>query len=270
MSKSVTPGKKLNILFITQDDPFYVRLFFEEFFKAFNDLATIKGVVVAAAMGKKGPVQLARQMYDFYGPLDFVRVGTRYASYKVKARIPALAGGNFYSIGQLCAHHGVPVFSTNRVNSPEFLASLREMDLDLIASVAAPVIFKKELVELPRLGCINIHNGALPRYRGMLPNFWQMYHNERQVGITIHEMNEKLDDGRILRQEMVDILPGETLDSLIRRTKSLGAHVMARAIASLRDGTASYRENPATEGSYFSFPTKDHVREFKQNGKRLI
>ncbi len=263
-------NKKLNLIFITQDDPFYVRLFFEEYLKNYRELADVKGVVIATAMGKKGPVQLARQMYDFYGPVDFFRVGALYASYKVKAKIPALAGESFYSIGQLCAHHGIPVYHTNQVNSPEFLATLRGMDLDLIASVAAPVIFKKELVELPRLGCINIHNGALPRYRGMLPNFWQMYNNERQVGITIHEMNENLDDGRILRQEMADILPGETLDSLIRRTKILGAHVMARAFTSLRDGTVSYRENPASEGSYFSFPNREHVREFKQSGKRLI
>ena len=260
----------MNILFITQDDPFYVRLFFEEFLKDHQNLATIKGVVIASAMGKKGPMQLARQMYDFYGPLDFIRVGTRYASYKVRAKVPALSGGNYYSIEQLCTHYRVPVFRTSRVNSPEFLSSLRELDLDLIISVAAPVLFKKELMALPRLGCINIHSGMLPKYRGMLPNFWQMYHNERQVGITIHEINEKLDDGRIIRQEPVVILSGETLDSLIRRTKILGAHVMARAISEFRDGSVVYRDNPASEGSYFSFPTRQHVREFRQSGKRLI
>ena len=253
-------------LFITQDDPFFVRLFFDEFFRIYEQLDDLQGVVLAKAMGKKSTKDLARQMYDFYGPLNFLRVGCSYAGYKLGAR---LNGSGRFSIEGLCRARGIPVIHTNRVNAPEFLAELRPMGLDLIISVAAPVIFKADLIRLPRLGCINIHNGMLPRYRGMLPNFWQMYHGERQVGITVHEMNEKLDDGRIILQEPVAIEPGETLNSLIRRTKLIGAHVMVRAIEALRTGTAAPRENPATEGTYFSFPTRADVREFRHRGYRV-
>jgi methionyl-tRNA formyltransferase len=266
-----TTEDKIRILFITQDDPFYVRLFFEEFFKNYARRDEIVGVVIAEAMGKKSMGRLARQMFGFYGLKDFVKVGIKFASYKVMAAGgPFMPAGKHYSLTQLCRGYGIEVLHGSDVNGKAFLDRVRALRPDLIVSVAAPVIFKRELISLPRLGCINIHNGMLPRYRGMLPNFWQMYHDEKQVGITVHEINENLDDGRILVQEKVDILPHETLDSLIRRTKLLDAHILARAIAALRDGTVAYRDNPASEGSYFSFPTSEHVREFKRNGKRLI
>jgi methionyl-tRNA formyltransferase len=104
----------------------------------------------------------------------------------------------------------------------------------------------------------------------MLPNFWQMYHGEHEVGITVHEINKKLDDGRIILQEKVPIETGETLDKLIRRTKWLGAQVMIRALEAIRTETVEYLENPAEAGSYFSFPTRQDVVEFQRRGHRII
>lgn len=259
------------ILFITQDDPFYVRLFFEEFFTHAECLGDIQGVVITKAMGKKSLSALARQMYGFYGPIDFLRVGINFAAYKIISRFSSLLGvTSRFSISGLCSHYGIPVMDATNVNSKEFLETIRPLELDLIVSVAAPVIFKDELIGMAKRGCINIHNGMLPRYRGMLPNFWQMYNGEREVGITVHEINEKLDDGRIILQEKVPIESGETLDALIRRTKRLGARVMIRALHALRNDSVDYRENSADAGSYFSFPTRQDVLEFRRRGYRLI
>jgi len=120
------------------------------------------------------------------------------------------------------------------------------------------------------MGCINIHNAPLPKYRGMLPNFWQMYHDERAIGITIHEINPKIDEGRIILQKHVAIRPNETLDSLIKRTKRIGAHFMIEAINMIKAGSVTYLENDPEKGSYFSFPTREDVKEFKRRGKRIM
>jgi methionyl-tRNA formyltransferase len=259
------------ILFISQDDPFYVRLFFEEFFRRYKDVNEIKAVVIAQPMGKKSLVDLARQMYDFYGPLDFVRMGVKFATYKLAASAPFSSGLNgLRTLAQLCNRHTIPVIRESHVNAAPFLEKMRGMNPDLIISVASPAIFKKDLIRIPRFGCINIHNGKLPKYRGMLPNFWQMYHGEEAIGITIHEINPGIDDGRIILQRDIDILSGESLDALIKRTKRLGAHIMIEAIERIRTGKATYIENPASEGSYFSFPTRKDVKEFKRKGHRLL
>jgi len=264
-------SNSLRLLFITQDDPFYVRLFFEEFFKHCKSLDEIAAVVIAHAMGKKSYAKLARQMYDFYGPVNFMKMGTKYALRKILVHLPdAFRKNGGFNLAQLCGNYRIPVIYESRINSNDFLEKVKGMDIDLIISVAAPVIFKKDIIQLPKYGCINIHHAPLPKYRGMMPNFWQMYHNEKSVGMTIHEINPKIDDGRIILQREVDIDQGETLDALIKRTKRIGAHLMIEAIEMIRRGKVKYVDNRADEGTYFSFPKREDVREFKKRGKKLI
>lgn len=259
------------ILFITQEDPFYVRLFFEEFLANYPEQGEITGVVIAPTMGNKTFTKMVRQMYAFYGPVDFVRMGIRYVYYKVMLRLSRLwPTSQFYSIRQVCEHYRVPVLETKNINDADFLASIRPLDVDLIVSVAAPQIFRDALLAVPKLGCINIHNAKLPKYRGMLPNFWQMYHGEKAVGTTVHRINAKLDDGEILLQRESPIEPGEALESLIRRTKRFGARVMIEAIQAIRDGSIQPLPNNSDEATYFSFPTSDHVRQFRKMGYRLL
>ena len=259
------------ILFITQEDPFYVRLFFEEFLEHYPQREEIAGVVIAPTMGKSSLSKLVRQMYGFYGPIDFLRMGLRYVYYKLMNRLGrGWRAGRFYSIRQVCEHYRVPVFEASNVNDAGFLATIRPMGLDLIISVAAPQIFREALLAIPRHGCINIHNAKLPKYRGMLPNFWQMYHGEKTVGTSVHRINAKLDDGEILLQRETPVEPGESLESLIRRTKRFGARVMIDAVQRIREGRLEPIPNDSAEATYFSFPTSRQVREFKAKGYRLL
>jgi len=266
-----TQRSDFRVLFFTQDDPFYVKHFFEEFFLSYPEMDAVGGVVICDVMGKKSFRRLLGQMYGFYGPRDFSRMGFRYIARRAASALKSLTGrGRSADLRQLCAERGVPAYTGNGINSPEFVAEMKKIGPDLIVSVAAPVIFKKDLIGSARLGCINIHNGKLPRYRGMMPNFWQLYHGEERVGITIHEVNEKIDDGRIIFQREVDVLPGETLESLMCRTKRIGAYCMIEAIDMVRSGNVHYRDNAADKGSYFSFPTREDVREFKRRGRRIM
>jgi len=263
--------KPLSIAFITQDDPFYVRVFFEKFMEARDRLDVINAVVIAPAMGKKSFAALLRQMYDFYGPWNFLRVGIRYVLYRVGSRLPAWArAGRFFSVEQICRHHGVVAIHARDVNSPAFLALVGQWKLDLLISVAAPQVFREPLIVLPRLGCINIHNSKLPKYRGMLPNFWQMFHGERTVGTTIHRINVGIDDGDILMQEETPIEAGENLDSLIRRTKMQGAEYMVEMLRRFRTSEVRALPNRKEEATYFTFPTRRDVEEFRRRGFRLI
>lgn len=264
-------ASSFNIAFITQDDPFYVRVFFEEFFQSYDRRDEIKLVVIAPAMGKKSLTGLLRQMYDFYGWWNFLRMGTRYVLYKLASKLPVWArGGTFFSVEQVCRHWRIPVLHARDINSPEFLARLLSCDLDLIVSVAAPQVFRQELIGLPRRGCINIHNSKLPKYRGMLPNFWQMFHGEKTVGTTVHRINAGIDDGEILLQTETPIDGGESLDTLISRTKKLGARLMVEVLRRFKAGDVPAIQNRKEEATYFSFPTRQDVDEFRRRGYRLL
>jgi len=267
--QAMTPS--LSIAFITQDDPFYVRIFFEEFLASCERRDEIKVVVIVPAMGKKSFAALLRQMYDFYGDWNFLWVGTRYVLYKLASKLPAWARGQrFFSVEQVCRHYGVPVARGRDVNATEFLESLSRWGLDLIVSVAAPQVFREQLIGLPRRGCINIHNSKLPKYRGMLPNFWQMYHGEKTVGTTIHRINAGIDDGDILMQTETPINAGESLHALILRTKRLGARLMLDVLGRFRTGDVPVLENRKEDATYFTFPTRLDVAEFRRRGYRLL
>jgi len=267
----MTNGQKMNLIFITQDDPFYVRCFFEEFFRIYPFPGEIKAVVIQKLMGKKSMAPLVRQMYSFYGREDFWRIGLRYVWAKNLNFMGKLfSQTTWLNLSALCQVHGIEVLYNNDLHGPEFLNDIRERGIDLIISVAAPTIFRQELIELPPLGCINIHHAPLPRYKGMMPNFWQLYHGEKTVGITIHKMNLAIDEGEIILQKEVAVIPGESLDELIKRTKRLGAHCMAEAIEMVRSGGVQPIRNRIDQGTYFSFPTKQDVRKFRQMGHKLL
>ena len=265
----------MKIIFFTQEDPFYVKVFFDEFFAKFKTPEEIRAVVISKAMGKKSTKKLAQQMYDFYGPWDFLRMGGRYAFRKCMGKLPVQKSVDgraprTYSVRNAADAYGITVVERSDLNSESFRTLIKGYDPDLFISVASPIIFREDLIGIPRLGCINIHNAPLPKYRGMLPNFWQMYHGEKTMGITIHEINPRIDEGRIILQERVVIEPEETLDCLIKRTKKIGAELMIETISRIKGGTVSYRENVAAEGSYFTFPTREDVKEFKRRGHRLL
>ena len=137
-------------------------------------------------------------------------------------------------------------------------------------SVACPYILKSKLLNLPPLGCINIHHAPLPRYQGMMPTFWQMYNGEKKVGLTIHQMREKIDQGPVLLQEDIEIAAGESLDLLIRRSKRHAASCLAKVLQDIRTQQATMLVSTGTDGSYFTFPTFQQIREFRRRGLRAL
>ena len=264
----------MTIIFFTQEDPFYVKIFFDEFFKRYDHLNEIKAVVISQTMGKKSTLDLAKQMFGFYGSVDFVRMGLKYACVKVMSKRnlnknPAGKVPKTYSIKQTAAVYGIDVIDRSDLNSKAFLSMISKFDADLFISVASPVIFKKDLITVPRVDCINIHNAPLPNYRGMMPNFWQLYHGEREVGITVHRIASGIDTGDIILQHLVPVERDETLDHLIRKTKKENARLIIQVIDDFRNGRVNC-DKMEGKGSYFTFPTKEDVKEFKRRGKNIL
>jgi methionyl-tRNA formyltransferase len=264
----------VKIVIFTQDDPFYVKAFFDEFFRT-CDLREIAGLVISNPMGKKSSIKLAKQMYEFYGPIHFFRMGLRYAFIKLIGGRPAGKSDFWrqrprtYTVKQLARGYGLDVIERSDLNSLDFINFIRQYDADLFISVASPIIFKEELIKIPKIDCINIHSAPLPKYRGMLPSFWQLYHGEKEAGITIHRIDSAIDTGDIIAQQSVPICAGETLNGLMLKTKREGAKLMLDVVEDFRAGRIHYKRMDGA-GSYFSFPTGKDVTEFKKRGNRLF
>lgn len=261
----------MTIEFLTQDDPLYILPFFDEFFRGYGGQFEIAQISSCRIMGKRSRRKLAGELLYLYGAAGLFRLGARAVRNRLLGSRPMPKGAQrYYSLRQVASAYGVPYVLVSDPNSKEYRASLAARKPDLLASVACPIILKKPVLQIPPMGCINIHHAPLPHYQGMMPTFWQMYHQEKSVGVTIHHMTENLDDGDALLQDHSEIQAGETLDALIQRSKRHGAHCMAKVLDQLARGAVRRIPIDASKGSYFTFPTAEEVSTFRMHGYRAI
>ncbi|MBX6423548.1 methionyl-tRNA formyltransferase [Thermosulfurimonas sp. F29] len=150
---------------------------------------------------------------------------------------------------------GLPVLEPERLRDPEFLESLRELAPDLVVVAAYGKILPREVLELPRFGCWNIHASLLPAYRGADPVRWALIRGERETGITIMQMDEGLDTGPILLQKVTPIGEEETGGELYERLSRLGAVALIEALELHREGKLKPRPQPE-EGASYAPPLK--------------
>ncbi len=259
------------IEFLTQDDPIYILPFFEEFFRHYSSEFRIERVLVSRIMGKRSRGQLAKELLLLYRPVGFIRLCARLLRSKCLGKLSKRrSAACFYSLKQLCKAYGVKYERIGDPNNKEFVSQLKERHPDILVSVACPYVLKSDLLSLPPMGCVNIHHAPLPRYKGMMPTFWQMFHGEKNVGVTIHYMAAKVDEGATLLQQSLVIELGETLDALIRRSKRHGAHCMARALREIAAGSHTPEPLDQSRGTYFTFPKPEEMREFHRKGLRAI
>lgn len=261
----------MKIVFLTQDDPLYILPFFEEFFRLKPEQVEVQAVFTCKTMGERGRMKLLRELFHLYGPFGLARLLGRVAISRLGASLPARRNAaRFYSIGQICRAFDVRHAWFGNPNKEEYRNQIAALAPDLLVSIACPYILKQALLELPPLGCINMHHAPLPRYKGMMPTFWQMYHGEKNVGVTIHYMAARVDEGEALLQDQLAIEAGESLDHLIRRSKRHGAHCMARVLSEIAGQSQKALRLDQERGSYFTFPTPDEMREFRRRGFRAI
>jgi methionyl-tRNA formyltransferase len=260
----------MNIAVITQPDSAVIP-------ENIAKLADVPGIAIRAVivLDVKGSLANKRDYFlKGFGAWQCFKLFARLAGQRLSAAIRRVAGrpvrrGEGMSVRQLAHHLAVPCISTTELHAAQLLDYLQSLDLDLIVSFSAPIVFKDRLLAMPRHGCINLHCSLLPRYAGLLPSFWVLYNHEQSTGATVHYMDTRIDNGGILGQEIVPIERGATMLDVIRRTKRIGGDLMVQTVRQIASGTMVVRENREEEGSYFGWPTVEQMRDFRRQGGRL-
>lgn len=216
-------------------------------------------------------------------PLEKLRRSLRYEGLartlrSIAGRLLPLSGGDGEGNGGESATSAVrPGVEHRRVEAfeaPSTLAWLRDRAPDL-GVVAGTHILPASVFDLPRLGSINLHCGKAPEYRGSAPAFWELYNGETEVGITIHEVTEDLDAGRILRQGTIPLDPaplGDPVDYVERyRSERLtpeGVRLLVETVQELARGTATPVEQDHEDARMYSLPTMRDKRELRRRVER--
>jgi methionyl-tRNA formyltransferase len=140
-------------------------------------------------------------------------------------------------VKELALQHGLPVFQPTRLRLPEVVAELQALNPDLIVVVAYGQILPKSVLDIPRLGCINVHASLLPKYRGAAPINKAIIDGETQTGITTMLMDVGLDTGDMLIKKSLAIGSDETAGELHDRLALLGRETMEETLRQLLAGT---------------------------------
>ena len=132
---------------------------------------------------------------------------------------------------------GLPVYQPVKMRDGEALSILQKLRPDLIAVAAYGKILPVDILELPRLGCVNVHSSLLPRYRGAAPINWAILNGDDETGVTIMNMAEGMDTGDILAQAKTPIDLSENAAQLFDRLADMGAGLLAETVKGLEAGT---------------------------------
>lgn len=154
------------------------------------------------------------------------------------------------SFADAAAEEGVPVLQPERANDPAFVAAVRALAPDLIVSVAYDQILRGELRAVPRLGCLNVHAGALPKYRGRNVINWAIINGEREIGLTAHLIDEGIDTGDILLQQSLPIGWTDTYGDVLERVVEAIPSLIEQAVDQVADGSASPRRQDHSAATY--------------------
>ena len=125
---------------------------------------------------------------------------------------------------------GIPVFQPEKMRDGTALAMLKELAPELIIVVAYGKILPKDILELPKYGCINIHGSLLPKYRGAAPIQWSVINGDKVTGVTSMKLDEGMDTGNMLLKIETPILPDETAGELFDRLAPLGADCLEQTL----------------------------------------
>jgi methionyl-tRNA formyltransferase len=145
---------------------------------------------------------------------------------------------------------GLPVFQPERMRRAEAVAELAAWKPDLIVTAAYGQILPKAVLDLPRLGCINVHGSLLPKYRGGAPIQRAIMNGEKITGVTIMYMAEGLDTGDMISHVEVPITDKDTSGTLFEKLSAAGAELLGRTLPSVVDGTANAVPQAESEATY--------------------
>lgn len=154
------------------------------------------------------------------------------------------------AVAQLAARTGIPILSPVKASHPDFIQQLRQLSGDLFAVVAYGQILSAAVLQIPPLGCFNLHASLLPRYRGAAPIQRAIMEGERETGITIMAMNPQMDAGGIVSAVSVPIGPEMTGEELEHLLGSVGQKALLEVLQRLSRGPVPVTEQDGQQATF--------------------
>ena len=163
-------------------------------------------------------------------------------------------------VKQYAEDRGMKIYQPKKVKgNTEFIEELKRQNPDVICVVAYGKILPKEVLEIPKYGCINVHGSLLPKYRGAAPIQWSILNGDKTTGVTTIYMDEGMDSGDMILKKEVEIGENETTGELWNRLSKIGADLLVKTLKEIENGTAP-REKQSNEFTMAPMLSKDMAK----------
>ncbi len=177
---------------------------------------------------------------------------------------------SFSPVKELSLKNNLDIYQPSNINDPEFITLLREISPDLSAIVAFGQILSKEILELPKYGCINLHPSLLPKYRGAAPIPWAILAGEEKTGVTTFYLSEKVDSGNIILQKEEKIRKDDTTATLSKRLAETGAELLIETIDKIEKEEVVRISQDKEKATYAPrLKKEDGLIDWKQSAPRI-
>lgn len=214
-----------------------------------------------------GTPEFAKSCLEFIHQSPHEVVGVVTVADKVSGRGQKM---NQSAVKVFAVENNLALFQPEKLRDPEFLEKIRQLNADVFVVVAFRMM-PKILFEMPRLGTFNLHASLLPDYRGAAPINYAIINGEKKTGVTTFFINEKIDEGNILLQEELEILPNENAGSLHDRLMEMGGQLIVKTLDGLAENTISEQPQPEVEEPKNAFKIfKEDTRINWQNNSGTV
>jgi methionyl-tRNA formyltransferase len=174
-----------------------------------------------------------------------------------RSLLPVLNSSIHSSIIDLAKTRNMPVWKVRQLSSSDTIHAFTVYQPDIICGACFSKRIPRDILDIPRFGCLNVHPSLLPANRGPEPLFWTFREGGAQTGVTIHLIDEGLDAGAIVAQETIDIPDGMSYSDLEEQSAQLGGSLLVNSVWDMYKQKAVLRKQDETKSSYHPFPCDD-------------
>lgn len=265
--------EKLKIVLCTMDEPYYMPKYIHDtLMKLGLEIEVLSVYALPHNIANKTFFQMARYYLSYFGIILFLYMSLLRVYYLLCNLVMkgTKSINNFHSVKLVCKKFGIKFSTINTLNSEEVLNELKTLGPDVIFSIACPQIFGNKLISIPSKGCLNIHSSLLPKYRGLNANFWVLAKGEKTTGVTIHYIQQGIDDGDIILQKQIPIKEYWSVHDLYLKVIDVGSGMIAESLKNIYEDKVVTQANDVSKGTYFSFVTSKDIKEFRSRKKRFF
>ena len=255
----------MKVFILIEETVFFHPEFMQDFLQ--NTVDEVVGAVLVTKAPKKNDIERYMMTHFYYlQPTEILKLGWNKVKFTILDRLDKERP---HTVRRVLEEHHVPYIEVqNNINTPEYLNYIRKTEPDVILS-SQPLYFGSELLNIPKLCCLNRHSGLLPKNGGVWPGFQAVRKGESETGVSVHTMASQIDAGVVLSQISVTIHPGESVWDIYEECFAKSAQAVMDALDKVRKGDYTAVENSFTR-EYYSFPTRTQWKEFRQHGGRYV